>query len=111
MRSLILATMTCLVPSAWAQANDLESVTYVCERRVEVPVIFVNPEGGASYAIARIDDSLLGMRQVISASGARYRSGDGAGDYQLWTKGDTAMISVGPDGQDRTLFGDCRAQQ
>lgn len=101
----------CAATMAAAEPDDLIAITFVCERGVEVPVVFVNPEGGESYAVARIDDKLLGMRQVISASGARYRSGDGADAYQLWTKGETALISVGPDGQDVTLFQDCQARQ
>lgn len=111
MRPLILAALTCAPTLAAAQADDLVSVTYRCERGVEVPVVFVNPEGGDSYAVARIDDRLLGMRQVVSGSGARYRSGDGPQDYQLWSKGDMAMISVGADGQDKVLFQECTAQQ
>ncbi|MTE01328.1 lysozyme inhibitor [Paracoccus sp. YIM 132242] len=96
---------------ALAQTGDLIPVTYVCERGAEVPVVFVNPDGGQAYAVAQIDGKLLGMRNVVSASGARYRSGDGADAYQLWSKGDGAFISFGADGQDQTLFQDCRARE
>lgn len=108
-RILILAACGAAT-MAVAQTGDLVSVTYVCERGVQVPVVFVNPGSGEAYAVARIDGKLLGMRQAVSASGARYRSGDGADAYQLWSKGDNALISFGADGQDKTLFGDCAAQ-
>lgn len=104
-------TFACAATMAVAQTDGLIPVMFVCERGVEVPVVFVNPEGGESYAVAQIDGKLLGMRQVVSASGARYRSGDGADGYQLWTKGDTALISAGPDGDDAILFGNCKARR
>ncbi|MCZ0962266.1 MliC family protein [Paracoccus benzoatiresistens] len=109
-RALILAAC-CPATMTLAQTDDLITATYLCERGVQVSVVFINPEGGASYAVARIDDKLLGMRQVVSGSGARYRSGDGPDAYQLWVKGDDALISVGPDGQDRTLFRNCSVQR
>ena len=109
-RALILAA--CGTASmALAQTGDLIPVTYVCERGVEIPVVFVNPEGGDAYAVAQIDGKLVGMRQAVSASGARYRSGDGADAYQLWSKGDSATVSFGADGRDAVLFQDCTARE
>ena len=74
-----------------------------------MPVVFVKSESSA-YAVAWIDGKLLGMRQVASASGARYCSVDGPDGYQLWTKGDTAFVSMGRGGQDTVLFRDCTAR-
>lgn len=91
------------------QTADLVALTYRCEDGTQIPVIYVNPPGSEGYATAIIESKLVGMRHVISASGARYRSGDGAGDYQLWSKGDSAMISVGADGDDRVLYQNCTA--
>lgn len=88
----------------------MQHVTYVCEGGVVVPVVFILSSPGDSYAVAVIGGRLLGMRNVVSASGARYRSGDGADAYQLWTKGHTAMISAGPEDQDRILFRACLSQ-
>lgn len=109
-RTLALAAC-CIATMAVAETSDLISVTYLCDGGVEVPVVFINPQGGDAFAVAQIDEKLLGMRQVISGSGARYRSGDGPDAYQLWIKGEDAMISVGPDGKDRMLFGTCAVQR
>jgi membrane-bound inhibitor of C-type lysozyme len=109
-RALTLAAC-CTATMAVAQTSDLISVTYLCDGGVEVPVVFINPKDGPAYAVSRIDEKLLGMRQVISGSGARYRSGDGPDAYQLWVKGEDGMISVGPDGKDRMLFGTCTVQR
>ena len=109
-RALVLSAGLAATTAA-AQGDDLISVTYVCEGAVEIPVIFVNPADGPGYAVARIGDNLVGLRSVIAGSGARYRSGDGLEAYQLWSKGDTATISVGPERQDKVLFRDCTAHQ
>ena len=96
---------------AWADPPDLVRAVFRCDGGVTVPVVFVNPEAGKAYAVALLEGDLIGMRAAISASGARYRSDDGRQAWQLWVKGDRAMISQGPDGQDRARFGDCLLQQ
>ena len=105
---VLFPAFACAATMALAQTGDLIPVTYLCEGGVEVPVVFVNPKGNQGYAVAQIDGRLVGMRQAVSASGARYRSGDGADAYQLWSKGNGAVIS---DGQDRVLFQDCTARE
>lgn len=106
----LVPVLCCAATMVVAQTDDTVSVTYVCERGVEVPVIYVNSATDTSYAVAQIDGKMVGMHIVISGSGARYRSGDGADAYQLWSKGDTALISYGPDGNDTPLFTECAAQ-
>ena len=99
-----------LVTPAMAQesAGDMIQQTYICARNVEIPVTFVNTPEGESYAVALIDGQMRAMRQVISASGARYRSGDGEDAYQIWTKGnDLAIVSYGAEDKDTVLFQDC----
>lgn len=95
---------------AFAQATepaDLISVTYACARGVTVPVVYVNSAAEDHLAIAMIDGHLVAMRQVISASGARYRSESEDLPYQLWSKGDGAMLSYGPENDADDLFTDC----
>lgn len=108
---ILFPAFACAATMALAHTGDLIPVTYLCERGVEVPVVFVNPEGGDGYAVAQIDGKLLGMRQAVSASGARYRSGDGADAYQLWSKGNGALIFFGAEGQESVLFQDCTARE
>lgn len=91
-------------------ASDLIAVTYACAGDVEVPVMYVNPPEGQGYAVALIENRLVGMRHAMSASGARYRSGEGAGDYELWGKGDRATISTGPEDAGRIIHADCEAR-
>lgn len=107
----VFALIACLAPAGLAQAttDQVISMSYRCERAVEVPVVYVNSSEGASYAIALIDDRLVAMRRVVSASGARYRSGAGIDDYELWGKGDSALISFGPEDDSQVLLAECVA--
>lgn len=79
------------------------AVTFLCERGVQVPVVFAD-----GLAVAWIEDGLRVMPQAISASGARYReAGEG---YQLSAKGETATIFYGPDGAEVVLLSECQAR-
>lgn len=91
--------------------QELISVSYDCEAGVEIPVVYVNPPEGNGYAVALVDGRLVGMRHVVSASGARYRSGEGAEDLELWGKGDQARFAVGPEDDSRTIHADCTASE
>lgn len=105
-----LAMLAAAGLAAVPAAGDLLSVRFACAGGTGLPVVFVNPEGGPSYAVVELDGRLIGMRQVVSGSGARYRSAANADlpvEYQLWIKGDRATLSAGPDGQDRIVFSDC----
>lgn len=101
-----LVALTLSAPAAMARA-DLMSGAYLCGGGVRIPAVFVNPPYGEAYAVAVIDGSLVAMRATVSASGARYRSGDGPDAWQLWAKGDRAAISQGADGRDEARFVDC----
>lgn len=82
--------------------------TYRCAGDVTVPVIFVNPaHSDAGYAATVIEGRLMVLPLVVSASGARYRSDDPAPGYQIWIKGDDAMITTGPENDDKPLAEGC----
>lgn len=98
---------TCFAAPAWAQDAEPNSVTYRCDRDVEIPVVFLNQDGGVSIAVAVIENRPVILRDVIAASGARYRSGDDANGYQLWVKGDSATISVGEPDSEVILYSQC----
>lgn len=106
LRSLLVAAALAAPLPAFASAEFL-AVTFVCERDVAVPVIFVNEPGGASHAVALIEGGLRLLPVAISASGARYAA-EGGG-YQLWVKGDAATVLYGDDADADPLLSDCVA--
>ena len=78
-------------------------------------------ENGARLALAldRKDDLIYGailgrpvlMEHVISGSGARYAERDAAdrgGRYELWMKGDEAMLNWATEDESLTLLSGCR---
>lgn len=84
-------------------------VTYRCDGGVTVPVVFLNPpQSDTGYAAAVIEGRLLVLALVPSASGARYRSDLTDPGYQIWVKGDEAMITRGPESADTPVALGCR---
>lgn len=86
----------------------LVSVTYECERGVELPVVYINQQDGPGHVVALIEGRMMTLPQVISASGARYRA-DGDQAYEFWSKGDMAFVYYGDESEPRQLLGECVA--
>lgn len=104
---LALATPACAMIPQGATPEQVP-VTYRCAGDVTVPVVFVNPpQSETGYAAAVIEGKLMVLPLVISASGARYRSEVPAPGYQIWVKGDDAMITKGPEDADTPVAEDC----
>jgi membrane-bound inhibitor of C-type lysozyme len=76
---------------AWADPLLVRNTTLVCDRNVEVPVVFVSgPEDGV--AIVQIEGSQILLHQEPAASGARYAWPSGGSRHVILTKGDAAAI-------------------
>lgn len=108
-RTLFVTAAIAVPAMAGARPIQTEfiSVTYRCEREVELPVVFINDTQGRSHVIAVIDRKLLSLPQAVSASGARYRSEDTAAPYEFWNKGDTATISYGAGEEPEIIYKEC----
>lgn len=100
-----LSALPALSQPALSQPVQLLPVTYLCERGVTVPVVYVNGPDDDTHAIALIEGQLRVLAVAVSASGARYREDDAG--YQIWSKGRNATISYGPDGAATTLLEQC----
>ncbi|MBV0891308.1 MliC family protein [Paracoccus sp. Z118] len=104
-----LAETTSAEPAPVAAQDQILSVTYVCPDSETLDAVFLNTAAGNSYAVLRLGEELLPMQVAISASGARYTAILPDDDRVFWTKGDTANLFAGPNG-DETLLADCMAQ-
>ncbi len=72
----------------------LTKVTYICERNVELPVIYVNGlKNDESMAVLSIEGKLVPMREWPAASGARYVALDEQDSYRWHSKGDEGTLS------------------
>lgn len=106
----------CAVPMIlWASMalaqSDVMSGSYACGDGVTIPAVFITPASGESHAVVLIEGELVFMRVVVSASGARFRGDGGADAWELWTKGDSATLAQGAQGQERVRYQDCLWQQ
>ncbi|MBW7056550.1 MliC family protein [Paracoccus bogoriensis] len=107
MRPALAALFLLLPLAALAETPDLQRVTYECERGVTLPVIYVNGPDEHAQAVAWIEGGLRILRIARSASGARYREGEAG--YEIWGKGDMAVLSYGPEDAQTVLLSQCRA--
>ena len=83
---------------AMAQDNTemqpLTKVTYICERNVELPVVYINGlKNDESMAVIFTEGKLVPMRIWPAASGARYIALDEQDSYRWHTKGDEGVLS------------------
>jgi membrane-bound inhibitor of C-type lysozyme len=86
-----LALLAAGVPLA-ASAQDFSTMTYRCDRGVEVPATYV-VGAESSLVILNVDDRQVTLVEEPTASGARY-SWPSDGSVYVWlTKGDEATLS------------------
>ncbi|MEZ5756236.1 MAG: MliC family protein [Paracoccaceae bacterium] len=80
-----------LAASAAGAETTVQNMTYLCDRDVQVPVVYVNAPDTA-LAVLHVDGSQILLYNEPAASGARYAwPSDGSG-YVWWTKGAEATL-------------------
>lgn len=90
--------LSCFASNVLAQDNaeiqPLTKVTYICERNVELPVVYINGlKNDESMAVIFTEGKLVPMRIWPAASGARYIALDEQDSYRWHTKGDEGVLS------------------
>ena len=95
-----------------AIALDAMAMTYVCERGVEVPAVYVNHPDEPGIAVIGIEGRMVNLVVEPSGSGARYGWPSGGSHYVWWTKGDEATLywSDGATGEEIPLLSGCAAR-
>jgi len=102
-----------LVQDGAAASSDMLVPThYICERNVQVPVVYINTAGGQSYAVLMVEGKQVVMDQRPGASGAHYIALDEQDSYRWYTKGDEAFLvwlAADHTAEEQTLLAHCRA--
>lgn len=103
-----VALLVALLPSV-AAAQDFTTLTYSCDRGVEIPATYVNgPDQG--LAVIHVEGRQITLVGEPAASGARYGWPSGGSNYVWWTKGDEATLYWKmPEGETPILT--CRSGQ
>ena len=99
--------LTVFLAPAVAQALP-KSMTYRCERGVEIPATYAETPDG-SLAVITVEGRQIALIQGLSASGVRYTWPSDGSHYVWWTKGRTARLiwSDGATGEEVTLYAHC----
>lgn len=106
---LALALPLCVQP-ALAEVS-LDSVEYRCVRDVTVLATYLNtPE--ESFAVIFVEGRQVALRNVLSASGAKYAQAKDDAGYVWWTKGQNGfLLWVDPaTGAEDMLLNECKAR-
>lgn len=85
-----LAMLSLTATPAFAQ-TQVQNMTYVCDRDVAVPVVYVNA-ADTSLVVLNVDGNQVLLYAEQAGSGARYSwPSDGSG-YVWWSKNDEATL-------------------
>ncbi|MDW3221931.1 MAG: MliC family protein [Paracoccaceae bacterium] len=82
---------------------------YLCERSVELPVVFVEGKDSIGVAVLLVEGEMIHLETTPSASGARYAGPRNLSGYVWWTKGDAAMLTWfdATTGQETPVYAQC----
>ena len=80
-----------LVAPAMAQDTQVQNMTYLCDRDVTIPAVYVNATD-TSLVVLQVEGRQVLLYNEPAASGARYAwPSDGSG-YVWWSKGAGATL-------------------
>lgn len=87
---MIRLALLALLPTA-AAAQEFSTLTYSCDRGVEVPATYVNGPD-QSLVVIHVEGRQITLVGEAAASGARYGWPSDGANYVWWTKGDEATL-------------------
>lgn len=67
------------------------TLRYICDRDVEVPATYINPED-QQFVVIHVEGYQITLLSEPAASGARYSWPSGGASYVWWTKGKEASL-------------------
>ena len=117
---LALAASCCLVPMAASAQTavtpgfDSASLVYRCTGGAKLAVVYLNIQGGDSFATLYVNGSLALLRAGPTGSGANYLPVDEKGGYRWQVKGDLGSLwfrSATPGASETMVLQDCKAQR
>lgn len=90
MKALIAIALTMAGAPVWAQTGFV-TARYICDRDVEVPATYINPED-QQFVVIHVDGEQITLLSEVSGSGARYGWPSDGANYVWWTKGKEATL-------------------
>ncbi len=105
----LLAAVAMALTTPATQAETL-ALTYVCERGVEIPAVYVHADGSPGVVVLSVEGRMINLEATgEAASGVRYRFASDKSGYVWWTHQDTADLSWFdvPLSEEVTLYHGC----
>lgn len=93
---------------------DTSSQVYRCMGGAKLPVVYLNLQGGESFATTYVNGHLVLMRSGPTGSGARYVAVDGQAGYRWHVKGEVGslfFVGAEPGARETLVLQDCKAQR
>jgi len=81
----------CMVSAPAFAETQVQNMTYVCDRGVAVPVVYVTTPD-TSLAVIYVEGGQFLLYNEPAASGAHYGWPSDGSSYVWWTKGDEATL-------------------
>ncbi len=106
--ALLGGMLICAAP-AIARESSFETLRYLCDRGVEVPVTYVNAPD-LSRAVLNVEGTQITLEIEVSASGARYGWPSDGAHYIWWSKGDSAFLMWSEAGEENIILDNCQRQ-
>ena len=85
-------------------SEEVVKTIYSCNDNRTMEVVYINTNGGNSYAIINQVNEMITMRLMKMASGASYEAISQDYTYKLYTKGNTADLV---EGNDKPVLSNC----
>ena len=106
---LALATLLLATPAQAQDVPEALTVPYACAGGATLEVAYINPQGGASYAVVLHGGELVPMKAGPTGSGVRYLSIDEP--RLVWhTKGDAGFLAQ-DDAAETMITPECIAKE
>jgi membrane-bound inhibitor of C-type lysozyme len=89
--------------------TQVQNMTYICDRDVAVPVVYVNAPD-TSLAVIFVEGGQYLLYSEPAASGARYGWPSDGSSYVWWTKGEEATLywKDGEAGSETAILTGCK---
>ena len=109
--SLTLGLAVMAMPGAALAGVDVQNLRYICDRGVEIPVVYVNADD-TSLAVLTVEGSQILLYAEVAASGVKYGWPSGGSHYVWWSKAPEATLSWhdGASDTESTLLSACKIE-
>lgn len=98
--------------NGFAENSSIQDQTFICDRGVALPAVFLKPQNSPIYVVVSVDGKLVAMREQKTDSGSLYASVDDQDNYQLRIYKNEATLTykdAGENAKEQIVLSSCQA--